>query len=355
MVRFGKLILIGCLSIAPASVMGDSIWLGISAKNPILATDVHIVRIQADFLVYTNPGGSEVSKPLDQVQQMNADGENDFNAAEQAYRDGKLANAANSYQKTIRTTSKDWVRDRSSIRLAELSAKLNRFDTAATAYVGLILKDPATAAAAKPVISDAVAPYYDGALGDIKHALETNKLADTQQGALLGFALELYRAKKNSAAANQTVAELIKLGLANPSDIAMVKIGSARVALDAKDYAKATAEIQQNRALFNEPAQQADALYILAQAKDAIDGSKDSSEIQKDLAIAYMRVVTVGKDAPGQPHVADALMRVAQIEEKLKELTVATKLYQQISKDYSGQPIAGQAKTSLDRLAGKGN
>jgi hypothetical protein len=205
-----------------------------------------------------------------------------------------------------------------------------------------------------PAPSDpSAAKYLDGSAIEVSKAIESSRLNDSQRSSLLSLLLEIYRAKKDTANVNQTLAQLAKLGAASPADLAVLKLASARVALDAKDYNKAITEIDQNRAMFKDPPSQVDALFTLAQARDGLDGGKDDPNVQKDLALAYMRVVTFGRDVPGQPHVADALLRVAQIEEKLNEPQVALALYQQISKDYADQPAAGDARTAIERLAQK--
>jgi TolA-binding protein len=190
----------------------------------------------------------------------------------------------------------------------------------------------------------------------VNKALASPTLKDNQRAPLLSLLLEIYRAKNDTANVNQTLQQLAKLGAASPAQMALLKLASARVALDAHDYNKAQSEIQQNRSLFTDPANQADALFTLAQARDGLDGSKDDdANAQKDLALAYMRVVTFGKDVPGQPHVAESLLRVAQIEEKLKEPQVALQLYQQITKDYADQPAtAADARAGIERLNAKG-
>src|ERR1700722_15226474 len=73
-----------CLA-AGAMARGDTIWVGENATNPIEADGVTILRLDGDHVVYDTLGGSEVSKPLSQVQQMAADDEPAFNAAEEAY------------------------------------------------------------------------------------------------------------------------------------------------------------------------------------------------------------------------------------------------------------------------------
>jgi tetratricopeptide (TPR) repeat protein len=346
------------VSIAPVIARADAVWIAASSGAPLKADGVHILRVDGDSLVYNSTGGTQITKPLAQVAQLEADDEPAFNAAEQAYRDGKFADAVDQYQKAVQTSSKEWVRDRSSVRLVEVAAKTSRFDAAVTAYLSLLAKDSPLAAKARPVVptSDPNAKVLDTAVDSLNKALAAPGLKDNQRAPLLSFLLEIYRVKNDTADVNQTLQQLAKLGAASPAQMALLKLASARVALDAHDYSKAQSEIQQNRSLFTDPASQADALFTLAQARDGLDGSKDDdANAQKDLAIAYMRVVTFGKDVAGQPHVAESLLRVAQIEEKLKEPQMALQLYQQITKDYADQPAtAADARAGIERLNGKG-
>jgi hypothetical protein len=351
MTWFGKLILASSLSLAPAAATADAIWVGESTRNPIMAGDVHIIAIQSNMLIYSIGDGEQTTKPLDQVQQISVGGETDFNIAEQSYRDARPGDAAEGYQRAIRTTSKDYVRDRASVRLAELAAKLQRFDLAATAYVALLVQEPGIAVRNKPVVAETDASYLGSAISDIQRTLASANLTDSQRGALLGFALEIYRAKNDSVMVNQTAGELMKLGLAKPADVAIVKLASARLSLDAKNYQQAMADIQENRTLFTDPGQQTDALFILAQAQDRMNADHPNDQSLKDSAISYMRVVLAARDAPGRPHVSEALFRVAEIEEQLKEPLAASQLYRQITRDFTGQPIASRAKAASDRLA----
>jgi TolA-binding protein len=68
------------------------------------------------------------------------------------------------------------------------------------------------------------------------------------------------------------------------------------------------------------------------------------------VAIDYMRVVTFGRDLPGQPHVADALLRVGQLEESLKSPLLAADVYRQLIKEFPAVPAAASARSNLQRL-----
>ena len=106
-------------------------------------------------------------------------------------------------------------------------------------------------------------------------------------------------------------------------------------------------DIEANKAVFTEPAAQAEALYDLAKAKDAMAGS-DPGKLQ-DAAIAYMKLVahfsgkSVGTNAPA------ALLRVGAIEEQLKQTGEAIQIYQTLTNDkqFQGSVIAAEAAKRL--------
>jgi len=103
------------------------------------------------------------------------------------------------------------------------------------------------------------------------------------------------------------------------------------------------------KASFVDPAQQADALFILAEAKYALALNKKDAGDLKDAALAYMRVVANFKDAPNHPHVPESLLRTANIEEQLNDAPAAQLLYQQIAQQYPDDPIAAVAKQKIQK------
>jgi TolA-binding protein len=129
--------------------------------------------------------------------------------------------------------------------------------------------------------------------------------------------------------------------------IARRKLTAAMRALEAKDFAKAISEIESGKASFVDPNQQAEALYTLAEAKYALAQAKKEPGELKDVALAYMRVVAHFRDLPTKPHVADALLKTAMIEEQLNDPAAANQLYQQIVQQYPSDPAAAVAKQKL--------
>jgi tetratricopeptide (TPR) repeat protein len=335
---------------AAALACGDTIWVGESATNPIRADGVQILRLDGDRLVFNALSGSEVSKPLSQVQQIAVDGETAFNAAEEAYVAGKWDVAATQYQSALHSTTRDWLKLRCSVRLAEVAGKANRFDAAVSAYIALLADNPKAAAAVRPQVAQANPATLNAAAAELSLSLRSDALNDTQRALLLRLALEIYRAKKDSASVSATLEALAKIGAATPADMAVLKLASAQTALDAKDFKTARDDIEQNRPLFTDSAQQIDALWVLAQAQDGLTDRNDVAGL-KDAAIAYMRVVTFGKDVAGKPHVAEALLQVAEIEQALKEPVAAVQLYRRIEADFPDQPSAAAAKVARQKLS----
>jgi len=338
-------------------VRADTIWISTtnSSANAIKADGVKITVIKGDRLYYTTDAGMQASKPLTQLPQINLDGATSFNSAENAYAANDYDTAITNYQSVLQDTSaKDWMQSRAAERLITAAKAKNRFDAEVSAYCSLLLKDATAAAANKPAVPPEHSQYLDAALTTVSKTLENPQLTPTQKSALLGLELEIDRAKGDKAQTSATLQQLVALGSASPADVAMLKVESANVDLDSKQYTQAINTIDQNRALFTEPDQQVEALYVLAQAHMGLDGDKTDPDKLKDLALNYMRVVTFGNRLPDRPHVADSLLQAAQIEEKLGDKQAATALYQQLVRDraYAGTPEAAKAQQALGMPAG---
>ncbi len=145
--------------------------------------------------------------------------------------------------------------------------------------------------------------------------------------------------------------QLAARGGTSAKDTGMVKLSAANLAFDSKQYAQAISTIEQNKAAFTDPAQQVDALWLLAESKDALAANKTDPETLKDTALAYMRVVTFGSQLGDKPHVPDALLRVGKIEEKLNDPQIAGQMYQLVIKNFGASPAATGARAAAATLA----
>jgi TolA-binding protein len=242
-------------------------------------------------------------------------------------------------------------------RLVDAANKSNRFDAAVTAYVTMLQLDPVAASRIRPTIP-AGSSYVDTAISQVNEALGA-QLTDEQKIALLQFQVDLYNSKKDSHGSEQAAAQLDELLAKDPNNPnaaranARRKLQLANQALDAKKYQDALTAINSSAAIFTDPQQQADALYLIAQAREGLAGSGTDRNALKDAALCYMRVVADFKDLPGKPHVADSLLKTADIEAQLNDTDAAAKLYQQIADQFPGDPAAATAKQKLANIKPK--
>ncbi len=347
------------LSPAAAAVADSLVVNSGGGGGGLTISNVRILGFDGDNLLFQTAGGNKTGRPFAQVVKLNVDGEPALNDAEAAFDAGDMDKAADAYAKAIRGTGKDWVKDRAAQRLIDAANKTGRFDAQVTGYATLVTRNPALAAANKPAVPPAVMPpQLDAAVKEVDDALATPRLSRDQQSALLSFQLELHRARKDPKAAGEVAERLLKLNADNPDDplaakaLADLKLNMAVVALDEKSYDKALTEIEKNKQFFSDPAQQAQALWVIAEAKAAqaeAAGKTDKPTLQ-DLALNYMRVAANFRDTPGAPHVAESLVKAAALLEKMKETTDAAALYDQVARAYPTQPAGADAKAAAERL-----
>jgi TolA-binding protein len=333
----------------------DTLWIGSAGTNPLKFDRVKITKIEGNQIFYQGSDGRDSTKELDRVQKLAVDDDPALTAAENAFAASKFDEAVDNYAKAARSTNKQWVKDWASNRLKDAAVKSGRFDAVADAQIQLILKDP-RAAKNKLQMPAANSTYLDTAIGNVTTALQQAGLSDVQKIGLLTFQSDLYRAKKDEASADKAAAQIDELLAKNPNDPAAAgavvrrKLQNAAKAIEAKDYQKAIGEITSAKSQITDPAQQADALYYLAEAQFGIaSGSKDANAL-KDAGIAYMRVVAHFKDQPGKPHVAESLVKTGNVYEALGDTKTAEQVYEQVAAQYKDDPAAKVAQENLQRL-----
>lgn len=334
----------------------DSVWIQSGSGNPIAISDVKVTGVEGDALLFTTAAGRQTSKPLANIPQIKLDDEPNFSAAEEAFRDSQFPQAVENYRKSLGSTTKPWLRERAALRLVQAANKSNNFPAAVEGFVDLLQVAPALATDNKPAIpKDANA--INKAVAFVQQAQKSPQLKPDQKTVLGNFLVELYNAKGDTASANATLGQISKSPTSpevatqeNRRVSADLKMTEARQAYSQRQYGRAVAVLNASGSLFTEPQQRADALYLLAQSTvGAVGNSEDPNQL-KDAAIACMRVVAFCESLPGKPHVADALMQVAAIEEKLKNKKEALAVYNQIADEFKGTPAATQAKEAAARL-----
>jgi hypothetical protein len=286
--------------------------------------------------------------------------EPDWNAAEDAAANSRWDDATDAYLKTLRTTQKTWLQTRAAVRLLDVAAKAHRYDAAITAYLSLVHTDPAQALAHRPTLPDTDSSYIDTALTATASALAEPHLTDEQKQSLLSLQLDLYRIRKDDARADTVLQQLTELAGRSTTPgsarrYADAKLTAARLSFDRHDYTAAIAAVNAASPALTDPAQQEDALYLLARSLDAQAAAENSPPAAlKDAGLAYMRVVAHFQDAPANRHVADALAGCASVMERLRETKIAADLYEQAAILYDTRPEAQPARDRAARLRAGG-
>ena len=344
------------LALSAGRASADTVWLQSGSGKPVALDGVKVQGVQDQNLTFTTASGNSTNKPLDHIPQIKLDDEPAFSAAEEAFAKADWAAAADGYRKAAAATSRDWVKDRASMRLVEAADKSGNFNDAVAGFIGLMKTKPALASEHKPTVPKNHPEQLDPAIALVKQESLDPKLSNDQKTVLLNYLLEMYSAKGDAASAQAIIQQL---GKVTPSDAntpearriqADSKLAQAREALSQKQFAQAIQTIQGGGNLFTDPAQQADALFLLAEAKSGAARPDDPDQL-KDAALAYMRVVALYKDTEGKPHVADALFNTAGIEEKLKNPKEAIAIYNQVATEFKSSPLASAAQQNAARLS----
>ena len=353
--RLVALYVAGAVGLWARSALADAVWIQSGTGNPIALGDVKVIGVQDEALVFTAPSGKQTTKPLTQVPQIKLDDEPTFSAAEEAYRARDFKAAVDNYQKALETSTKDWLKDRSALRLVQAANAAGNFPAAVHGFILLVQSKPALATDNKPAVP-ANNPAIDRAIAELKQALQNAKIAGDRKTVLNNYLVELYTAKGDTAGAAGQMAKADPAAAnaaANAESqkvAADAKLTEARQAYAQRQYAKAAQVLNAGGGTFTDARQRADALYLLAQSTAAAAAPNDPAQ-QKDAAIAYMRVVGACDAMPGKPHVAESLMAVGGIMEKLKSDKEAVAIYNQVVAEFPGTPAGTQAKQNADRLA----
>ncbi len=216
------------------------------------------------------------------------------------------------------------MKDFEAVRLLDSAAKAGRFDAAVTAYVSLVQTRPDMAEKNRPAVGYAKASQLDAAAAELTAAAARSGYTDAQQRSILSLLFDVQQARNDLSAAGNVGQQLLKIP--NPPDAGQTarwRLAVAASLIANHDYAGAIAAVEKDRASFTDPATQAEALYVIARAKEA--AASDANSL-KDAAIAYMRIVAFFKDSPGAPHVNDSLQRAAAILYRLNDKEAAERL-----------------------------
>lgn len=338
------------LSAAPPA-SADALWVT-SGGGSVQVGDIQFLDIEGNQVLFKTRGG-EARRDLSQVVRIEVEGEPALNTAEQAFIAGRFDAAVDGYLKTVRSTNRNWLKRYGAERLIESAAKSKRFDAAVVAYLTLVRIDPELAASRSPELPVGGSGFLPDAATELETALSDAKLTPEQKQLMLALLLEIQKARGEAAAAAEVAEQMLQLESETKSNpaaaaaIADLKLDQAREALGQGDFQKALDLIQANRGVFREPRHQAAGQFLLAEARYGLLGAAADPAKLQDVALEYMRVVAHFEDSD-RDLVPTALMRTAQIHERLGEKQVALSLYEQFVSQYKSDP---SAQTAMERAA----
>ena len=345
-------------------VRADTLWVGSGSGAGLELKDVRVLRIEGGRVVFRTGGGGgagESSRDVGQVLRMALDDEPGLTSAETAFVGGQFDKATDEYLRVSRSTSKAWLKQWVGLRLMKAATKANRFEAAVAAYVELVGTDARLAQEYRPALVEGSLPkagVLEAAGGELEKALERGtKLSGEQRQALQQLLLEIYRARGEQGKAGKLLEQMAGgAGTGTSGDavakkaLADLRLGAARVALDGKDFAKAAAAIEENRGVFTEPRQQAEALWVLAAAREGEARAEKDTIKLKDAALAYMRVVANFRGIAGaELRLGASLLKTGEILEELGEKAEARAVYRELAEG-SEAGVKEAARRGLERL-----
>jgi tetratricopeptide (TPR) repeat protein len=323
--------------------------------NNITYANASVSAIDKGELFFTI-AGTQVRKPIVQVNRITLNDEPALNNAENAFVAKDWDKAVEGYEKTLRITGKAWLKEWASLRLLDAANQSGRFDSAIRGYIALAERSPASTEAIKLKMPAARSSYLVDAIKLVDAAVAQTK-QPASRDVLLSLLVDLHKARGDTTAVEAILRRQTEAKVAEAIDnsperqAARLKLGQVAAALAQRQYDQVVALVEKQLPSLLDPADQAEALYAAAEAKAAKSIGNTNSDAWKEVALAYMRVVVVAP--PGTNLGGQALLKTAAIHEtRLDDKATALKVYQQVVAEYPGQEPARAAQQAIARIKG---
>jgi TolA-binding protein len=339
----------------------DDIYLGKEgAELPL--KNVTLRNVKDGELYYSTSTRGEAHRPVSEIGRLELTGETQFNAAERAFSEARSAKdeatakqkygeAVTGYTTTLSSTNKAWLRDFIAARMQVAGPRSGRFDAALAGWKAIAEKDPAAAMKAKPSTEgiDPKSQYLANAAKDLQASAAAAAGKPEVRKAYLDLLLDVQKAMGDTEGAIKTAEAKVQIS-GSPEEIAALAVSQAQNDVANRRYDAAAERLgRADLAALPEPAR-GDAAFVLAECRAAKLPPNAPADQWKDVAIDYMRVVA---GYPASPSAPAALLKVAEIFEKLKEPETALKVYQQVAREHANTPAAQAAQKNIERLGGR--
>jgi hypothetical protein len=339
----------------------DDVYVRSGKEAAELALKNITVRQVKDGELYFMINTRETHRPVGEISRLELTGETQFNTAEKAFSEArvtkdeaaakaKYAEAVTGYTATIGATNKPWLKDYAALRMQIAAPRSGRFDAALTAWKSMVEKDAAAAMKSKPSLEgiDPKSQYLANGAKDLLAAANAAGKPEVRK-AYLDLLSDVQTAMGDTEGAIKTAEMKVALG-GTPEEIAELAVKLAENDVTNKRYDAAVARLAKVDMAALSDSGRAQATYIGAECKEAKMQASTGPDEWKDLAIEYMKVVS---GYPTSPNAGEALLKVAEIHEKLKEPETALKIYQQVAREHANSPAGQAAQKSVERLGGK--
>ncbi len=336
----------------PAVCVADTLLF----TNKLEYKDCRVTGIEGGAILFELTTGPQ-KKPMAQVAKIIIDNEPAFNNAEALFAQQQWDKATDEYEKAVRGTTKQWIKEWCNVRLLEAAQKGGRFDVVVRNYIAVALKTPDTARAIALNMPKADSAYLPEAIKAAQAACDAAAANPKAQEVLGKLIVDLNTAKGDAKAAELATQRQAEFSMrANPNSpetlalLMRVKLAKINTDLAAGKFDDVIKGIEAEAAKILEPADQLTMLWAMAEARKGKLGTGGTKDDWKEIGIAYMRVVANGKAA--DPKVIDSLLKVAEIHAtKLDDKPAAqAMLKRMIDEDYKGMDAAKEAQALLEKI-----
>jgi TolA-binding protein len=354
---------LACAMLAGVGLSGraDDLYLGKEgAELPL--KNVTLRNVKDGELYYSTGTRGEAHRPVNEIGRLELTGETQFNAAERAFSEARAAKdeaaakqkygeAVNGYTATLSSTNKAWLRDYIAARMQIAGPRSGRFDAALAGWKAIAEKDPAAAMKSKPSTEgiDPKSQYLANAAKDLQASAAAATGKPEVRKAYLDLLLDVQKAMGDTEGAIKTAEAKVQIS-GSPEEIATLAVSQAQNDVANRRYDAAAERLQRADLSALPEAERGDAAFLLAESRAGKLPPNAPADQWKDVAIDYMRVVA---GYPTGPSAAAALLKVAEIHEKLKQPETALKVYQQVAREHANTPAAQAAQKSIERLGGR--
>jgi tetratricopeptide (TPR) repeat protein len=327
-----------------------------------------VVGIEDCAVLYRMPSGAEMTEALARVNHIQIDGEAEFNAAEDALREGNVDEAMRLYRQAQNLSNREWMLELGEIRRIQATAQGDDIEQAVDDWIELLEDQDfsANAIALLPQNTSRVRENNEAALALLTELRQRDGIAKPEDmdpndpEAALWLAITEQMATLAEALGDTDLVAQLAGEMLGGSGGPTVGGDPARVdrILDAAelllDYPDRQEEIVQT-VTDNLPActrpQLVRAFMLRGKAyqnmAETAETDLERDDLLAEAGLDYMHVVVFFR---AYDEAADAMLQVAVVNEQLGNLPAARATYDRVIDEHEATDAATRAQEAIDRL-----